>query len=237
LVLLFQALLELFGIPFVEAPQEAEAECADLLQRGQVDGIVTDDSDVFLFGGTRVYRNFFADAKMVECYLVNDFERELGLDRDELVRLAYLLGGDYNDGLLGIGPVTAREILREFPGKDGLVRFKEWWALVQAGKDTDEETDSAWKRRFKKGHKKLHMEERWPNPRIAEAYYKPSVVGDQDGAVFGWSPMDLDGVCEYMLHSIGWSQAKTTEHLGPLLKRDKDRKEGKLKTQTNLSDL
>jgi DNA excision repair protein ERCC-5 len=46
---------------------------------GLVDGIVTEDSDVFVFGGKSVYRNIFDDQKYVEAYLVKDAEQEWAL--------------------------------------------------------------------------------------------------------------------------------------------------------------
>lgn len=51
-----QELLQLFGLPYIIAPMEAEAQCAWLNTAGLVDGVVTDDNDVFLFGAAHVYR-------------------------------------------------------------------------------------------------------------------------------------------------------------------------------------
>ena len=141
-------MLRLFGIPYITAPMEAEAQCAELVMLGLVDGIITDDSDVFLFGGERVFKNMFNQSKTVECFLSADLTRELGLDRGTLIRLAYLLGSDYVDGLPGVGPVVAMELLKEFPGDDGLHKFKDWWTKVQSGKDREEDTKSAFRKRF-----------------------------------------------------------------------------------------
>ena len=97
------------------------------------DGIITDDSDVFLFGGTYVYRHFFNQQKYCELFKADDLERNMRLDRDRLIRLAYLVGSDYTVGLKGLGPVTSLEILREWDsyGIDGLIQFKEWAKDVQ----------------------------------------------------------------------------------------------------------
>ena len=141
-------MLRLFGIPYITAPMEAEAQCAELLSLGLVDGIITDDSDVFLFGGMRVLKNMFNQSKTVECFLLSDLERELGLDREKLIRLAYLLGSDYTEGLPGVGPVVAMELLTEFSGHDGLREFRDWWRKVQSGRDTAEDNKSKFRKRF-----------------------------------------------------------------------------------------
>ena len=143
-----QLLLRLFGIPYITAPMEAEAQCATLVELGLCEGVITDDSDVFLFGGLRVFKNMFNQSKTVECFLANDLQRELSLDRDKLIRLAYLLGSDYVEGLPGVGPVVAMELLKEFPGDDGLHRFKDWWIRVQSGKDRPEDVATSFRRRF-----------------------------------------------------------------------------------------
>ena len=56
-----QELLQLFGIPYVNSPGEAEAQCAFLNTSGLTMGTITENSDIFLFGGKVVYKNTFAD--------------------------------------------------------------------------------------------------------------------------------------------------------------------------------
>ncbi|KAJ6841304.1 DNA repair protein UVH3 [Iris pallida] len=121
-----QELLQMFGLPFIIAPMEAEAQCAYMEMMNLVDGVVTDDSDVFLFGSRSVYKNIFDDRKYVETYFMKDIESELGLSRDILIRMALLLGSDYTEGVSGIGIVNAIEVVRAFPEEDGLQKFREW---------------------------------------------------------------------------------------------------------------
>ena len=127
-----QELLMLLGIPYVVAPEEAEAECAHLNRTGKVDGVFTNDSDVFLFGATLVFRNAFENTKAIQMYKSSRIEKQLGLNRERLIQLAMLLGSDYTIGIDGIGIVNAMEVVAGFSDVDdgqsleGLRQFKSW---------------------------------------------------------------------------------------------------------------
>ena len=56
----------MFGIPYIVSPSEAEAQCAALELLSLSDGCITNDNDVFLFGGQKVYRHFFDQHKDIE---------------------------------------------------------------------------------------------------------------------------------------------------------------------------
>ena len=72
-------LLRLFGLPYVESPGEAEAQCAYLDLSGQTEGTITDDSDVWLFGARRVYKNFFSQQhQLIDAYSSDFIASQLG---------------------------------------------------------------------------------------------------------------------------------------------------------------
>lgn len=226
-----QQLLKLFGLPYVTAPMEAEAQCAELVNLGIVDGIVTDDSDVFLFGGTRVYKNMFNQGKFVECYLSSDLEKEYSLDRQKLIRIAHLLGSDYTEGLPNVGPVTALEILSEF---ETLEQFAEWWSTVQMGqKLSAEDAANPFRRKFRKNASKLFLPTAFPDTRVDSAYLYPEV--DKDPSPFQWGVPDLDALRSFLMATIGWSQERTDEVLVPVIK-DMNRRENE-GTQANITQF
>ncbi|KAI0198373.1 PIN domain-like protein [Astrocystis sublimbata] len=228
-----QALLRYFGIPYIAAPMEAEAQCAELVHLGLVDGIVTDDSDIFLFGGTRVYKNMFNGNKFVECYLSTDLEKELSLSREQLISLAQLLGSDYTEGLPGVGPVTAVEILSEFPGVDGLKEFHDWWQDVQVqNRPKEADKASVFRKKFRKSQgTKLFLPPSFPSPAVADAYLHPEV--DHSTEQFQWGSPDVEGLRQFLMATIGWSQERTDEVLVPVI-RDMNRRETE-GTQSNIT--
>ncbi|PKX95622.1 ssDNA endodeoxyribonuclease RAD2 [Aspergillus novofumigatus IBT 16806] len=224
-----QQLLSLFGLPYITAPMEAEAQCAELVSLGLVDGIITDDSDIFLFGGNRVYKNMFNQGKFVECYLTSDMEKEYALHRRKLISLAHLLGSDYTEGISGIGPVTALEVLTEF---SSLEEFRDWWTQIQTGMYVPE-THTAFYKKFKKTATKIFIPPTFPDPQVDKAYLEPEV--DSDPSQFQWGVPDLHGLRNFLMTTIGWSQERTDEVLLPVI-RDMNRREQE-GTQSNITNF
>ncbi|XP_043095415.1 DNA excision repair protein ERCC-5 homolog [Puntigrus tetrazona] len=211
-----QELLRLFGVPFIVAPMEAEAQCAALDRLDQTHGTITDDSDVWLFGGRHVYKNFFSQNKYVELYQCVDMQSQLGLDRSKLINLAYLLGSDYTEGVPGVGYVTGMEILNEFPGAglEPLVRLSEWWTEAQ---ENQKLASSPRDTKVKKKLRSLQLHPGFPNPAVAQAYLQPTV--DQSDASFSWGRPHPELLKEFCQSRFGWSSRKTEETLRPVLRQ------------------
>lgn len=70
---------------------------------------------------------------------MKDIESDLGLDREDLIALAFLLGSDYSEGIHGVGIVNALEILEAFRDSSNnralttLRAFRKWWESDRIG--------------------------------------------------------------------------------------------------------
>ena len=119
-------LLDLLGIPWVEAPSEGEAQVASLLNQGKVDYGASQDFDTVLFGATKFVRNLTLSGrrklpkqqKWVEVSPeIIDLEKSfqvLGVNREQLIDVAILMGTDFNPGIDGIGPKRGLKLIQEF---------------------------------------------------------------------------------------------------------------------------
>jgi len=236
-----QELLTLFGIPYIIAPQEAEAQCAYLNEHNLVDAVITDDSDVFLFGAKHVYRNFFAEAKYCEVYSSDRIKQELGLDRDRFIQLALLLGSDYTEGIHGVGIVNAIEIVSAFQGtvSEASEAFKTWVDLEEltmvpdkllpnvvasqespAKKSSNAMDENPIAVAFKDKHRSLKkawdVPATFPSHEVIKAYQQPSV--DQSKETFEWGKPDVDLLRLFCIKTFHWTRDAADQVLLPVLK-------------------
>ncbi|XP_076234082.1 rad2 superfamily protein mus201 [Calliopsis andreniformis] len=217
-----QELLRLFGIPYVIAPMEAEAQCAYLEQIRLTDGTITDDSDIWLFGGQCVYKNFFDNNKKVLEFRSCDIQHHYKLTRSELIRLALLVGSDYTVGVSGIGPVTALEILAAFPseGDDLLQGLEKFYSWVETGK-----APGPGRTTLRNKLQNVEIHKGFPSQAVAQAYLFPKVDESKEG--FTWSKPNTILLLNYTKQKFGWNQMKFDEIMTPLMKRLEEKQKQK----------
>ena len=119
-------LLKLLGLPYVQAPSEAEAQTAHMAKQGDVWASSSRDYDSLLFGAPRLLRYLtisgreFLPSKRTSRPLepeLIDLKRLLShykLTYKQLIDTAILIGTDFNEGIKGIGPKTALKLLRRY---------------------------------------------------------------------------------------------------------------------------
>ena len=130
-------LLQLMGLPVIQAPSEGEAQAAYMVKKEDIYALVSQDIDALLFGSPLLIRNLtitarrkvagklsYAQAKP-EIVSLSETLNTLGLEHDQLIALGMLVGTDYNvGGIKGLGPKKALKIVKEH-GKDLDSLFKE----------------------------------------------------------------------------------------------------------------
>ncbi|KAG1740093.1 PIN domain-like protein [Suillus occidentalis] len=112
-----QELLQIFGFTWSTAKGEAEADLAFLSKVGKIHVVLTEDSDVLLFGAKKVLRVTDNNDGMfkVDIYHAQALSKDphVPLTTSRLLLWAMLRGGDYNmGGLTGCGRQVSQALLK-----------------------------------------------------------------------------------------------------------------------------
>lgn len=112
-------LLQLMGLPIVQAPSEGEAQAAHMARRGDAWAAASKDFDALLFGAPRLLRFLTISGREflpsqgtfrpITPELI-DLQRMLDalhVTRTQLVDIGLLVGTDFHPGVKGIGPKKA----------------------------------------------------------------------------------------------------------------------------------
>jgi len=129
-----KTLLDVIGVPWVQAPGEGEAQAARLVQRGDAWAAASQDFDSLLFGAPTLVRNLAITGRRKlpgkDVYIevvpeVIELEKvlgELGVTREQLVDVGILIGTDFNEGIKGIGPKKALELVKKHGSMTEIVK-------------------------------------------------------------------------------------------------------------------
>ena len=121
-----KTLLNLMGVPWVQAPSEGEAQAAHLTKKGDADYCASQDYDSLLFGAPRFVRNIAISGRrklpsknihievVPEVVELEQVLKTCGITYEQLVDVGILIGTDFNpDGIKGLGPKTALKLVKE----------------------------------------------------------------------------------------------------------------------------
>jgi flap endonuclease-1 len=178
-------LLDLMGIPWIQAPSEGEAQAAHMAAKGDVWAAASQDYDSLLFGAPRLVRNITITGKRKlprkEVYIevvpevveLSQVLSELGITRELLVDIGILIGTDYNPGVKGIGPKTALKLVREHGSLEKI---------------------------------SPKIEEAYPDVKLGQIrliFLKPTVT---DAYQLKWKPLDTGGIIDFLCHERDFSE-------------------------------
>jgi len=119
-------MLGLLGIPWVQAPEEGEAQAAYIARKGEVWAANSRDYDSVLFGAPRLVRYVTISGQeflpgsgtsrplIPEVIELGELLKVLGITREQLIDLAILIGNDFNARLPGVGPKTGLKLIRKY---------------------------------------------------------------------------------------------------------------------------
>ncbi|MBM3898109.1 MAG: flap endonuclease-1 [Thaumarchaeota archaeon] len=197
-------ILNLLGIPYIEAPSEGEATAAELCQKDIVSDVASQDYDSLLFGAKRLIRNLtisgrrklpgkniFINLEPEEIELQTVLS-ELQISREQLIDIAILLGTDFNpDGFEKVGPKTALKYIKTYGRLEKIPQLQE--QLNQVNYDA-----------------------------IRAIFLRPEVSKISE---IKWNRPNIEGIVNFLCGQKGFSEERVRSALQKLEKREESKSE------------
>lgn len=124
-------LLKAMGLPYVESPEDAEAQAAWMCANGDIYSSATQDYDSITFGSPRTVRNLtlskttrmfgktiIRELELIHVKKVLDY---LKVTQNQLIDVAILVGTDFMNGVKYVGQKTALKFIKKYENIEGIM--------------------------------------------------------------------------------------------------------------------
>jgi flap endonuclease-1 len=186
-------LLDLLGIPWVQAPSEGEAQAAYIASKEDVWAAASQDYDSLLFGAPRLIRNLAVTGRRKlpkrdtyvevepELMTLDKTLSNLNISKEQLIYLGILVGTDYNPGgSRGIGPKTALKLIKDHKNMESIINAKPDLKIIE------------------------NYEE------ISQIFLKPEVTEEYD---LEWHSPDIEGAVSFLCGKRDFSELRVRNAL------------------------
>lgn len=180
-------LLDLMGIPYVNAPAEAEAQCVELCKAGKVYGVASEDMDTLCYNVPVLLRKLTLSEQRKEPILEVKTDKVLSaleMTLDEFIDLCIMMGCDYCPTIQGCGPANSFKLINEYRSIDAIVKAFENGDIV--------------KKNWKIPHDWLYKESK-------DLFVNPDVI-KSDEIDLKWNPPKEEELIEFMVNKNGFSE-------------------------------
>ncbi|KAL3651435.1 Elongation of fatty acids protein 2 [Castilleja foliolosa] len=181
-------LLRLMGVPVIEAPCEAEAQCSALCKAEKVYAVASEDMDTLAFGAPRFVRHLmdssYRKIPVMEFEVFKVLE-ELNLTMDQFIDLCILSGCDYCDSIRGIGGITALKLVRQHGSIEGIL-------------------ENINKTRYK-------VPDDWAYQESRKLFKEPSVLTDDDQLELKWTDPNEEGLISFLVDENAFDKERITK--------------------------
>ncbi len=197
-------LLELMGLPWIQAPSEGEAQAAHMTKRGDADYCASQDYDSLLFGAPKLLRNVTISGRrklpskniyidvVPEVIELSKTLEQCGLTYEQLIDVGILIGTDFNpNGIKGLGPKTALKLIKQYGTlENALPNIKNASFPVE------------------------------PNC-IREVFLHPQVT---DNYKLEWRELNVEGIIDFLCRQRDFSEDRVRKSLNKMLEGSKKQK-------------
>ncbi|KAF2307356.1 hypothetical protein GH714_026604 [Hevea brasiliensis] len=200
-------LLKLMGVPVIEAPSEAEAECAALCKSGKVYAVASEDMDSLTFGAPRFLRHLMDPSSKkipVMEFEVSKILEELNLTMDQFIDLCILSGCDYCDSIRGIGGQTALKLIRQHGSIENI--------LENINKE------------------RYQIPEDWPYQEARQLFKKPIVLAHEEEPELKWTASDEEGLITFLVNENGFNSDRVTKAIEKIKAAKNKSSQGRLES-------
>ncbi|KAI9157505.1 hypothetical protein LWI28_023610 [Acer negundo] len=200
-------LLRLMGVPVVEAPSEAEAQCAALCKSGKVYAVASEDMDSLTFGASKFLRHLMDPSSRkipVMEFEVAKILEELNLSMDQFIDLCILSGCDYCESIRGIGGQTALKLIRQHGSIEDI--------LENINKD------------------RYQIPEDWPYQEARKLFKEPEVFTDEEQVELKWTPPDEEGLITFLVNENGFNSDRVTKAIEKIKAAKNKSSQGRLES-------